>query len=105
MICTEIVDNYYNDIAKNYIKYIGQRLEVVILDLSKNHIVKPYKLCDLQNNDVVVWRSRKDNMAHVTIYNKNRFFYSSPKGIKMHQVLLNYKKMLLPKYIIRLGVI
>lgn len=100
--CVSIVDEYYNNIAKNYLKYIGQSLKTVVKELSKTHVVKPYKIKDLQDSDAVLWKSKRDNLAHIMIYNNNQFFYSSPEGIKSHQVLLKYKNMLEPLYIVRL---
>ena len=103
MHCTDIIDKFYkNKIAKNYIKCIGQRLNKVVADLSQSHFIQPYKINDLCNNDVVLWENKKDKCAHITIYYNNKFYYISQQGIKMHQVLLSYKSILRPMYIIRL---
>lgn len=102
MKCTDIVAEYYKGISQNYIKYIGRSINEVINDLSKTHIVKQYKINILQNNDIIIWQSSKDKLAHVTAYNNNKFYCMSLQGIKVHQVLLTYKGMLKPKYIIRL---
>lgn len=102
MNCTNVIDHYYNDIAKNYTIYIGQALDSVIKSLSINHIVKDYKINELRNSDIVLWESKRDKMAHVTVYNECRFYCSTNQGAKAHPVLLNYKGMLKPKYIVRL---
>lgn len=102
MCCTDIIDKYYKDIAKNYIKYIGRSIDEVINDLQKTHIVKQYKISTLQNNDIVIWQSNKDKLAHVTVYKDYKFYYMSSGGVKVHKVLLKYINMLKPKYIVRL---
>lgn len=103
MSCVDIIDIYYCNLAQNYQKYVGQSIDVVIEELSKHHVVKEYRLKNLKNNDIVIWKSKKDHMAHVTVYSKNTFFYISKKEVKSHPVLLQYKNMLMPKFIVRLG--
>ena len=102
MYCTDIVDSFFNNIAYKYKKYIGQNIDNVIKDLSLTHIITPYKLKSLQNNDIVIWRSTKDNCAHVTGYRNNKFYSTSKNGIKEHKVLISYRRILIPEYIIRL---
>lgn len=103
MDCTDIVGHYYGGIVQNYKKYIGQSLKKVMQNLAKSHIILPYQIALLQDNDVVIWENKKDKNAHVTVFNDNKFLYSSPQGVKKHPVMLKYKKILRPKYIIRLG--
>ena len=105
MRCTDVIDKFYdNDIAKNYTSYIGQQIDKVIKCLSENHIILSYKLSDLKNTDVIIWESKRDKCAHVTIFNDNKFYYISKRGeVKVHQVLLTYKNILIPRYIVRLG--
>lgn len=100
--CTSVIDKFYDGIGESYIKYIGKTLERVVKDLSITHIVEPYKLCDLQDSDVVLWSSRRDKMAHVTVYYNSKFYHATPEGVKERPVLVKYKDMLKPKYIVRL---
>lgn len=103
MQCTDIINKFYdNEIAKNYVKYIGRKLNEVIIDLAQNHLVQSYKIKDLCDNDIILWENRKDKCAHITVYYDNKFYCTSQQGMKMHQVLLSYKSMLRPKYIVRL---
>lgn len=103
MRCTDIIDKFYDGIARNYTDYIGQQIDKVMGNLSVDHVILPYKLPDLKNMDVIIWESKRDRCAHVTIFNNNKFYYVSKQGeIKVHQVLLTYKNMLIPKYIVRL---
>ena len=102
MQCTDIIDNFYNNIAVQYKSYIGQTIDVVIKGLAVNHVILPYRIKDLQNSDVIVWRSARDNIAHVTVYNDYRFYCAAKDKIKSHEVLLMYRGMLKPKYIVRL---
>ena len=77
MHCTDIVDKFYDKIVHKYEKYIGQNVDNVIAELSKNHIILPYHLTDLRDNDIILWQRRKDKSAHVTGYKKHYFYFET----------------------------
>jgi hypothetical protein len=102
MNCTDIIDEYYDNIAKNYIKYASLTTDEIIMQLSKAHVVIPYKIEDVQNYDIVLW-DIKNKCAGLSIYNNGDFYFSSKEGINVLPSFPNYIiKDVYPQYIIRL---
>lgn len=101
MDCVDILNNYHGNIADGFKRYIGDTLINVVADLRLTYEVLPYRICDLKNGDVIIWKSRTDNCAHVNIFHDNYFHNGTPGGIKKHPVLLQYRHLVKPKYIVR----